>query len=305
VDAHRLTRPVPTRLCYVGSVVHTRPGPFGGSRSPLQVGAELYGHGGVEADVEVVELLLTTLDEARVSGPLCLDLGHVGIVRGLAVKTGIGEADEAALFEMLQRKSTPELDAYIDGLGLDTSSDAMWRSLIDLHGDRSVLGRAREALAAAGPDVLAAIDYLDGIGERLAERHPELHLHFDLAELRGYHYHTGVVFAVFVPGEGEELARGGRYDGIGEAFGRARPATGFSTDLRRLVALGSQALPAAPGPIAAPAQEDPALTARVRELRSAGERVIAMLPGQEGGPGELGCDRQLVRREGNWTVEEL
>ncbi len=305
VDAHRLARPVPTRLCYVGSVVHTRPGPFGGGRSPLQVGAELYGHGGLEADVEVVELLLTTLDEARVSGPLCLDLGHVGIVRGLAARTGIGEADEATLFEMLQRKSTPDIDAYIDRLGLDAESDAMWRSLIDLHGDRPVLARAREALAAAGPDVLGAIDYLERIGDRLAERHPELQLHFDLAELRGYHYHTGVVFAVFVPGEGEELARGGRYDGIGEAFGRARPATGFSTDLRRLIALGSEALPAGPGPIAAPAEDDPVLAARIRELRSAGERVIAMLPGQEGGPGELGCDRQLVRREGNWTVEEL
>lgn len=305
VDAHRLARPAPTRLCYVGSVVHTRPGPFGGGRSPLQVGAELYGHGGLEADVEVVELLLTTLDEARVSGPLCLDLGHVGIVRGLAAKTGIGATDEAALFEMLQRKSTPDIDAYIDRLGLDAASDAMWRSLIDLHGDRTVLTRAREALAAAGPDVLAAIDYLERIGDRLAECHPDLQLHFDLAELRGYHYHTGVVFAVFVPGEGEELARGGRYDGIGEAFGRARPATGFSTDLRRLVALGSEALPGGPGPIAAPADDDPVLATRIRELRSAGERVIAMLPGQEGGPAELGCDRQLVRREGNWTVEEL
>ncbi|MFW5969293.1 MAG: ATP phosphoribosyltransferase regulatory subunit [Halofilum sp. (in: g-proteobacteria)] len=305
VDAHRLARPVPTRLCYVGSVVHTRPGPFGGGRSPLQVGAELYGHGGLAADVEVVELLLTTLEEARVPGPLCLDLGHVGIVRGLAAHCGIGEADEAALFEMLQRKSTPELDAYIDRLGLDAASDAMWRALIDLHGDRTVLPRAREALAAAGADVLEAIAYLERIGDRLAEQHPELQLHFDLAELRGYHYHTGVVFAVFVPGEGEELARGGRYDGIGEAFGRARPATGFSTDLRRLVALGSEALPPGPGPIAAPAEDDPALTARISELRSAGERVIAMLPGQEGGPSELGCDRQLVRRGDDWTVEEI
>ena len=305
VDAHRLARPVPTRLCYVGSVVHTRPGPFGGGRSPLQVGAELYGHGGLEADVEVVELLLTTLAEARVSGPLCLDLGHVGIVRGLAAKTAIREADEAALFEMLQRKSKPDIDAYIDRLDLDAESNAMWRSLIDLHGDRSVLTRAREALAAAGPDVLGAIDYLERIGECLVERHPELQLHFDLAELRGYHYHTGVVFAAFVPGEGEEIARGGRYDGIGEAFGRARPATGFSTDLRRLIALGSQALPAGLGAIAAPAEDDPGLTARIRELRSAGERVIAMLPGQQGAPGEMGCDRQLVRREDNWAVEEL
>ena len=305
IDAHRLGREVPARLCYVGSVVHTRPGAFGGSRSPLQLGAELYGHGGFQADLEVVELLLTTLDEAGLAGPLCLDLGHVGIVRGVAAATGIGEADEAALFEMLQRKSTPEIEHYLDGLALEAGADAMWRGLIDLHGDRTVLARARDVLAPAGAAVRAALDYLERIGAALAERHPAIQLHFDLAELRGYHYHTGVVFAVYAPGEGEEVARGGRYDGVGEAFGRARPATGFSTDLRRLAALGSESVAAQPGAIAAPAETDAALTEVVRELRSAGERVIAMLPGQSGGPAEMGCDRQLVRREGNWTLEEL
>ena len=305
IDAHRLDRSGPARLCYVGAVVHTLPGPFGGGRSPLQVGAELYGHDGLASDLEVLELLLCTLAEAGLEAPPCLDLGHVGIVRGLAAATGLGTDDEAALFEMLQRKSAPEIEAHLDRLGLDASADAMWRSLTDLHGDREVLGRARTALADAGDAVLEAIDRLEAIGDALATRHPELQLHFDLAELRGYHYHTGVVFAVYVPGEGEEIARGGRYDGIGAAFGRSRPATGFSTDLRRLVALGRDSASQWPGAIAAPAEDDAALGDVVAELRGAGERVIAMLPGQNEGPESLGCDRRLVRRNGTWIVEEL
>ena len=305
IDAHRLARRAPARLCYVGAVVHTRPGDFGGGRSPLQVGAELYGHGGDAADLEVVELMLHTLGEAGLDGELCLDLGHVGIVRGLARATGLGEADEAALFEMLQRKSGPELGAYLDSLDLPGAADTMWRALIDLHGGVEVLAAAREALAGAGEEVTAAIAYLERIGTALAERHPGLQLHFDLAELRGYHYHTGVVFAVYVPGEGEEIARGGRYDGIGAAFGRARPATGFSTDLRRLAALGRIEADDWPGAIAAPADDDPALARRVSELRSAGERVIALLPDQSGTPQEMGCDRRLVHRDGEWTLEEL
>jgi len=306
IDAHRLARDVPVRLCYVGAVVHTRPGPFGGGRSPLQVGAELYGHGGLEADLEVLELLLSTLDTAGVDGNRCLDLGHVGIVRALAAVTGLDAEDEAALFEMLQRKSSPEIGARLDALGLAPRADAMWRGLVDLHGGPDVLDRARTLLAPAGDEVLEAIEHLARLGDAVAARHADAQLHFDLAELRGYHYHTGVVFAVYLPGEGEEIARGGRYDGIGAAFGRARPATGFSTDLRRLAVCGPRdELAYWPGAIAAPPDPDPDLAYRIDELRAAGERVITMLPGQVGGPAEMGCDRQIVRCGDNWTVEEI
>lgn len=305
IDAHRLGRAAPTRLCYFGAVVHTRPGSFGGGRSPLQLGADLYGHGGLEADLEVLELLLTTVERCGIPGQLSLDIGHVGIFRGLAAATGISAPDEAALFEMLQRKSAPEIEGYLDGLALPPEHDAMWRALVDLHGGLEVLARARDLLEPAGEDVLGALDHLVRLGDALGARHPSLRLNFDLAELRGYRYHTGVVFAAYVPGEGEEIARGGRYDGIGAAFGRARPATGFSTDLRRLAALSGAAEFVQPGAIAAPAQADQGLAERVAELRSVGERVIAMLPGQEGGPEALGCDRQLVQRGDDWIVEEL
>lgn len=306
IDAHRLGRDTPVRLCYLGAVLHTRPGPLGGGRSPLQLGAELYGHGGLEADLEVLELLLATLDEAGIAAGRCIDLGHVGIVRGLARATGLGADAEAALFEMLQRKSAPEIDARLDALALPAEADAMWRALVELHGGREVPERARAVLAAAGDEVAAAIDHLARLGDALAARHDDAEVHFDLAELRGYHYHTGVVFALYLPGEGEEVARGGRYDGIGAAFGHARPATGFSTDLRRLAALGVESdVVDWPGAIAAPPDPDPELAARVAELRAAGERVIALLPGQHGGPEALGCDRRLVQRDGIWLVEEL
>ncbi len=305
IDAHRLGRAAPTRLCYVGAVVHTRPGPFGGGRSPLQLGAELYGHGGLEADLEVLELLLTTVERSGIPGPLALDIGHVGIFRGLAAATGIATPDEAALFEMLQRKSAPEIQSYLDELALPAEHDAMWRALVDLHGGADVLERAQDLLAPAGDEVRAALDHLTRLGDALGARHPGLQLNFDLAELRGYRYHTGVVFAAYLPGEGEEIARGGRYDGIGAAFGRSRPATGFSTDLRRLATLSRGNDTVGHGAIAAPASDERALAERVAELRRVGERVIAMLPGQEGGPEALGCDRQLVQQGDDWIVEEL
>lgn len=305
IDAHRLGRDHPVRLCYAGSVVHTRPSPFGGGRSPLQIGAELFGHAGAEADREVVELMLATLAQAGVRGPFALDLGHVGVFRELAAVTGLAADDEAALFEMLQRKSVPDIEARLDALGLSQPFDAMWRAMPTLHGGVDVLARAREQLAPAGDGVGAALAHLEQLGQALAGRGDDLAIHFDLGELRGYHYHTGIVFAAYTSGEGEEIARGGRYDGIGSAFGRARPATGFSSDLRRLAALAPARPSDWPGAIAAPADPDPALAARVAELRSAGERVVAMLPGQAAGPEDLGCDRQLVHCDGEWLLQEL
>ncbi len=305
IDAHRLGRSGPVRLCYLGAVVHTRPGPLGGSRSPLQLGAELYGHRGLEADLEVLQLLLATLDCVELQRDVSIDLGHVGIVHGVAAASGLDAADEAELFEMLQRKSAPDIEARLDALDLAPEADAMWRALVDLHGDREVVARARRELAPAGAPVSEALEHLERLADALAVARGDVRLHFDLAEVRGYHYHTGVVFAAYVAGEGEEIARGGRYDGIGEAFGRARPATGFSTDLRRLAVLSGSEEADWPGAIAAPADGDGDLTARIAELRAAGERVVAMLPGQEAGPGALGCDRQLVQRDGHWVVEEL
>lgn len=300
IDAHILKRDLPTRLCYIGPVLHTRPSGFQRSRAPLQVGAELYGHAGIESDVEILRLMVETLRQAGVED-IHIDLGHVGIYRELVKEAGLSAEQEVTLFEALQRKARPDIDACLAQWSVAQPLRDQLASLVQLNGDRSVLEQARQVLDNAGAGVRAALDNLTRIAA-LAERHiGDLPLYFDLAELRGYRYQTGVVFAAFVPGHGQEIARGGRYDDIGKAFGRARPATGFSSDLKTLVGL-SRRTPVAGGGIFAPADEDAALDARVAELRAAGERVVAMLPGQVGHAADFGCDRLLQRDAGEWCV---
>ena len=232
-----------------------------------------------------------------------VDLGHVGIFRGLIAQADLGAEFEAELFDALQRKAVPEMRQLLAGRPMDEKLRAMLLALADLNGGAEVLAQAREALRAAAAPVQAALQELERMADLLARRQPELPLHFDLAELRGYNYQTGIVFGAFVPGHGQEVARGGRYDDIGRIFGRSRPATGFSADLKTLVAL-SAALPPADEsrPIFAPADDDGALHAKVRDLRAAGERVVCALPGQHGGASDMGCDRVLERRDGAWMV---
>lgn len=304
IDAHRLRHEAPTRLCYIGSVLRTRADSFSGSRSPLQIGAELYGHAGVESDVEIVCLMMETL---RVAGltDVYLDLGHVGIYRALAEAAGLSARQEADLFEALQRKASTEIAELVDSFGLDAAMGDMFRVMAELNGGDEVLARARDVLAAAPPAVGAAIDYVEAVAQQLRRCQPDLPVHFDLAELRAYHYQTGVVFAAFVPGEGQEVARGGRYDEIGEVFGRARPATGFSADLKTLMRLGSHPPVSLEGAVLAPGDADPDLRVRVDELRAAGTVVIRELPGQAGDPREMGCAYRLQKQAGTWDVVPL
>jgi ATP phosphoribosyltransferase regulatory subunit len=265
------------------------------------VGAELYGHGGVESDVEVLCLLLETLAAAGLAR-IHLDLGHVAIFRGLARQAGLDAASEQSLFDALQRKARPEIDAFLDRLAVGADVHRMLAGLVELNGGPEVLEQARSTLAGASEEVRAALAELESVFRQVHARVPEVPLYFDLAELRGYGFHTGVVFAAFVPGHGEEIARGGRYDAIGRFFGRARPATGFSTDLKTLVKLREEATPAHDaGGVLAPWSDDPALLARVRELRAAGTRVCWLLPGQE--PPAGAWDRRLVERGGAWVIE--
>ena len=301
IDAHRLRHVAPTRLCYIGSVLRTRAEGLTASRSPLQIGAELYGHAGVDSDVEILCLMMETL---RVSGldDVYLDLGHVGIFRSLADAAGLSARQEAALFEALQRKAAAEIEALVDDFAVDLDMRRMLLALAKLNGDADV---QREQLASAPATVAEAIDYVEAVAERLRRCLPDVPVHFDLAELRAYHYQTGVVFAAFVPGEGQEVARGGRYDQIGEVFGRARPATGFSADLKTLMRLGSHEPQALDGAILAPVDDDPALQARIVELRAAGSVVICELPGQTGDPAEMGCAYRLQKQAGAWDLVPL
>jgi len=297
IDAHSLKREVPTRLCYMGTVLKTLPPTHGGNRTPMQVGAELYGHAGVESDAEVLRLMVKTLHTAGIEH-IYLDLGHVGIFRGLAQQANLDSECEARLFDALQRKAKPEIAELLAEKALPSALHKMLESLADLHGDEAVLDRAASILAEADEPVRQALDNLRQIAAT-ASRLPGTSVHFDLAELRGYNYHTGAVFAAFVPGQGQAIAQGGRYDDIGKVFGRARSATGFSTDLRTVLSLVA-AKPQEVRGIFAPCEDDAALAECIDALREAGERVIQALPGQQGGAAEMGCDRELVLRDGRW-----
>jgi ATP phosphoribosyltransferase regulatory subunit len=301
IDAHHLRREGPTRLCYLGTVLHTRTDGFAGTRSPLQIGAEVYGHDGPASDVEVLRLLVRTLETAGIESPY-LDLGHVGIYRGLIEQAGIARGDELRLFDALQRKAGSEIEVIIAESGVAGAVGDMLLALVELNGE-DALTRASVALRAADARVLSALDRLKQVAEELSRWLPGLPVHFDLAELRGYTYKTGVVFAAFAPGWGLEIARGGRYDDIGRVFGRARPAVGFSSDLKGLIALSTPpAASPASVPVLAPWDADPDLQRLVEQLRGQGRQIIHELPGQSGAPHDQDrCDR-LVRVQGVWQL---
>ena len=295
IDAHLLNRQGVTRLCYAGPVLHTRPGNLQTSREPLQVGAELFGHAGLEADLEVQQMMLKTLKALGVAA-VHLDLGHVGIFRALMNAAQPSAEQEAELFHALQAKDVPTI------AGLTREMDVVVRTALlalpTLYGQREALARAAQILPKL-PEIGRALDTLETLADDLAASGAELY--FDLAELRGYHYHSGVVFAAYAQGSAYAVAQGGRYDNVGKVFGRARSATGFSMDLRALAPY-MQPLPAARG-ILAPYQMDSALAAKIEALRSAGEIVVVELPGQEAYRAEAQCDRRLVFKNGKWEIE--
>jgi len=300
IDAHNLKREVPTRLCYLGTVVHTRPENTGGNRSPLQVGAELYGHKGIESDTEVLCLMIETIIKAGVE-EIHVDLGHVGIYNNLVQLAKLDNDVEAELFDVLQRKARSELDDMISAGSLSVEAGQMFRELIISNGSFEDFKHVRVFFDSINPEIKECLDELQNIVELVSKRMPEVTLKIDLSELRGYHYHTGIVFTAYVPGYGQGIAFGGRYDDIGSAFGRARPATGFSTDIKTLVGLSKTELESSKG-IYAPCSDEPGQLEAIHNLRNQGEIVICELPGQGNTPEDMSCDRQLEYKDGQWTV---
>lgn len=301
MDAHSLKRDTPTRLCYVGQVLHTRAEGFAGNRSPLQLGAELYGYAGMQSDIEVIQLLIESLKVAGVT-QVYLDLGHVGVFRGLVEQAGLNSTQQAQLFDVMQRKALPELGSLLSDWNIAHSISDMFLQLIELNGDASTISQARQGLAGASESVISAIESLALITAELERLLPEVKLNIDFAELRGYHYHTGLVFCAYLGGHGQGVAWGGRYDDIGAAFGRARPATGFSLDLNALINLGTTERKSVAAISAPYVPGDARLQSRIAELRDQGERVIQMLPEQNGSPQDLGCTRKLIHDGGDWKT---
>lgn len=304
IDAHNLKHEWPTRLCYTGTVLHTLGDPLEKTRSPMQIGAELYGHEGLDSDYEVIQLMLEMLALSG-SQNVHLDLGHVGIYRALAEQANLGAQQESELFDVLQRKARTELAELLTELAISEDLKADFNALPKLNGDQNILAAAAVTLKTGSTAIDAAIADLQTIAAKLAKDYPSLTVSFDLAELRGYHYHTGMVFAAFVPTIGKEIARGGRYDNIGAVFGRARPATGFSADLKVLAALLDDANQAEKQCIFAPALPDDDLSQTIRDLRASGTLVIRQLPGQSGSAEDMGCNAVLEKQAHKWVVKPL
>ena len=298
IDAHLLNRDSVTRLCYAGSVLHTRPSGLHATREPLQIGAEIYGHAGLEADAEVQELALASLALAGFGADqVRLDLSHVGVLRALLADDGAAQKDEAALYTLLRAKDSPGLAAISASYAPATRAALL--ALPGLYGDIDVLAHARDVLPAL-PGITRALAELAALAGSALGR---ADVAIDLADLRGYQYESGAMFALYVPGLPNAVARGGRYDHVGEAFGRARPATGFSLDLRELARL----LPTAERKhaIRAPWGNVPELREKIAQLRKAGEVVIQSLPGHDNEQDEFECDRVLVLENSNWILKNL
>lgn len=306
IDAHCMSREGPVRLCYADNVLHTKPRGLLSSRVPIRVGAELYGHSGVECDIELICLMHETLSAIDIPD-IHIVLGHVGIFRTLVQEAQLDADTEQNLFEALQRKAYDEIDHVLaDSVSDDTLRELLGK-LSRLSGDEDTLQEAVEAFSNAPDAVQKELQELVSIVEGVKKRVPGIVLCFDLCELRGYAYHTGIVFAAYTPAHGRAVAKGGRYDHIGEVFGRSRPASGFDSDLKTLAKLSGQ-VEQAPSTIIAPSDDDAVLLALVSKLRSEGEIVICNLKSAAMSSDELrelNCDREIVQVDGEWQVKNL
>ncbi len=298
IDAHLLNRQGVARLCYAGSVLHTQPVGLTRTRELLQIGAELYGHSGPQSDLEIQQLMLQSLALFGLRD-VHLDLGHVGVFRALVGHAGLDRELERALFTALQSKDSATLQSLVQGLEEQLRKAVL--ALATLYGDCSaVLVQARKLLPDY-PGITVALDELQAISGKLQPLVSSVGI--DLADLRGYHYHSGMVFAAYHAGSHDAIALGGRYDDLGKSFGRARAATGFSMDLRQLYRLLPQCVTRMG--VCAPHLDDAALRDKIAQLRAAGEVVVEDLLGDKSLRGELQCDRMLVLRDGVWQVVAL
>ncbi len=295
IDAHLLNRQSVTRLCYAGSVLHTRPSGLHATREPLQIGGEIYGHAGLEADAEIQELVLASLALANIS-EVRLDLCHVGVLRALLECDPVAKCHETELFGLLQAKDMPAIKELTKDF-----QPLVRQALLDLpnlYGDKAIIQKAREILPKLD-GIAIALDEL----AYLVDLAGSAKVTVDLADLRGYHYHSGVMFNAFVPGLPNAVARGGRYDHVGEAFGRARPATGFSLDLRELARL--MPLAERKDAVLAPWSQDAALRKKIMELRQAGHVVIQNLPGHENEQDEFACTGTIEFDGSQWILKTV
>jgi ATP phosphoribosyltransferase regulatory subunit len=299
IDAHVLNRQGVSRLCYAGSVLHTLPSGLGKSRQPFQAGAELYGHSGLEADIEIQQLMIDSLNMIGVKAAQ-LDIGHPAIFRALVDLAGVNDETAEAMFVATEAKDIPALKQLTELVQNTDTVKAALLALPNLYGGEEVFSRATKLLPADAR-IAGALAQLKAIYAQFSAQ--GIVVSIDLGELGGFNYESGVVFAAFANGASDAVARGGRYDEVGKAFGRARAATGFSLDLKALLPLipASETRRAILGPIV----DDVVAKEKMAALRAAGEIVIARLRGHDAHTHELECDRELVLKDGQYVVVPL
>lgn len=297
IDAHLLNHQGITRLCYAGSVLRTKPDGLAQTREPLQLGAELYGHAGIASDIEIQRLLIKALHAMGIE-QVHLDFSHVNVFGSLIEASQINPQLEQDLYAALKSKDQSAVAALTNDLDKTTREALL--NLTELNGDKTILAKAAKLLPST-PAIKQALDSLAQVANGLQDL--GVTVSFDLSELRGYHYHSGIVFAAYAQGYKGPLALGGRYDEVGQAFGRARPATGFSLDLRGVVTALSPAQ--SETAIFAPAQNDSTLIAKIDELRAEGYVVIQELPGVEFDFAELNCNKKLEHYNSGWHVVDI
>jgi ATP phosphoribosyltransferase regulatory subunit len=299
IDAHLLNREGVTRLCYCGPVLHTRPSGLASTREPLQFGAEIFGHAGLEADLEATELALDGLAAASVQ-PLVIDLADARVLRGVLAGVPFDSAQLQDIVQALADKDAAALQGLSAAVPAETR--LALNALLRLYGGDDVLAAARTLLPQR-PLVREALDQLQWLATHLRASYPQLKVGFDLSDMSGYAYYSGARFAIYGAGSSDALARGGRYDEVGAVFGRNRPAVGFSLDLKALAEVsGPSPVPTA---IRGPWGEDPELRATVRRLREAGETVVSVLPGEVPEAQAFVCDRELVQLAGRWVLRAI
>jgi ATP phosphoribosyltransferase regulatory subunit len=296
IDAHSYLKRGVSRLCYAGTTLHTHPKSLMASRCPVQVGAELYGDSSEQADIEIIRLLIETLRTSGV-GALTLDIGHVGVYQAVFAAADIDQND-TDIFDALQRKSAPDLAVALQDKPAQTRE---WlTALMNMHGDIDTLDRARQTFGSSVPAVSQAIDQIETVIKALSAVAQDIDWYVDLAELRGLNYHTGLVFAAYAKGAGQALANGGRYDSVGQIYGRARAATGFAVDLKTLLAQGRYTAKSQ-GAISVPAIMDTKLESLINDLRANGQIVIRALLNEH----DERCDREIVLIDDVWTVRPI
>lgn len=299
MDAHLLAAESEiNRLSYCGHLLHTKPSGITSSRAPMQIGAEIFGSSDLQSDIEVISLMIETLQSAGIN-EFSIDLGHVGIFSELMNTFDLSNDVEKELFDKLQRKSIPEINEYVSGLNLTDSQSHQLQQLALLNGDIDTISQARDIFDKDLSNIHSHLDVIEQIAKVLKDNYSDISIHCDLSELRGYEYHTGIVFAAFVSGQGTEIARGGRYDNVGELFGAARPATGFSTDLIALQRLAQSISELAKGTLA-PNTNDTACNALIKSLRASGEVVMIDLSDGQLSAQQQNCNKIIKQQDGQW-----